>query len=148
MIPWNAQLWLAALRSGKYQQSVFGLRTDDDDGGTGFCCLGVACDVSGQGRWIGAGRYVDKRHLRPDGEITEDVWSHSDEAFLTPAVQYSMELSTPSGELKLDNGEQTSLSALNDQGMPFAAIANVVELYADQLFKFAVTEQRDERKAA
>ena len=36
----NAKKWVAALRSGEYQQGQFNLRTGDK-----FCCLGVACDV-------------------------------------------------------------------------------------------------------
>lgn len=37
---------VAALRSGKYKQGRGHLRGDD-----GFCCLGVACDVSKLGEW-------------------------------------------------------------------------------------------------
>lgn len=42
----NADLkaaWIAALRSGDYQQTTGILRDKD-----GFCCLGVACIVGGQ----------------------------------------------------------------------------------------------------
>lgn len=41
----DAQLkakWIAALRSGKYQQTTHYLKDDD-----GFCCLGVLCDIQG-----------------------------------------------------------------------------------------------------
>jgi hypothetical protein len=41
--------WIAALRSGKYQQTTGRLRDSN-----GFCCLGVLCDLSakaGIGRW-------------------------------------------------------------------------------------------------
>ena len=33
--------WVEALRSGKYQQGKFSLRSHDDR----YCCLGVLCDV-------------------------------------------------------------------------------------------------------
>jgi len=33
--------WVEALRSGKYEQGTFVLRSKDDK----FCCLGVLCDV-------------------------------------------------------------------------------------------------------
>jgi hypothetical protein len=36
-----------ALRSGKYQQATGMLKTQDNR----FCCLGVACDISGLGYW-------------------------------------------------------------------------------------------------
>jgi hypothetical protein len=38
--------WIAALRSGKYKQTVSRLRDN-----FGYCCLGVACDISGMGEW-------------------------------------------------------------------------------------------------
>jgi len=38
--------WVAALRSGKYQQGEGVLRDGDS-----FCCLGVLCDISEMGRW-------------------------------------------------------------------------------------------------
>lgn len=39
--------WLEALRSGKYKQGQRKLRNQKDE----FCCLGVLCDISGQGQW-------------------------------------------------------------------------------------------------
>lgn len=42
----HRKIWVAALRSGKYQQAQGALRAGD-----GFCCLGVACDISGLGDW-------------------------------------------------------------------------------------------------
>ena len=38
--------WLVALESGEYKQGRGRLRDDN-----GFCCLGVACDLSGLGEW-------------------------------------------------------------------------------------------------
>ena len=59
MITWTKEqqaehrkLWVEALRSGKYKQTRKRLRDE-----TGFCCLGVACEVSGLGRWV-EGRFV------------------------------------------------------------------------------------------
>ena len=39
---------VAALRSGKYEQGKDWLRKGD-----AFCCLGVACDISGLAKWEG-----------------------------------------------------------------------------------------------
>lgn len=39
--------WLEALRSGKYEQAHRFLRV-----GNAFCCLGVACEISGRGHWV------------------------------------------------------------------------------------------------
>ena len=38
--------WLEALESGEYAQTQAALRRNDS-----YCCLGVACDVSGLGEW-------------------------------------------------------------------------------------------------
>lgn len=43
--PFKAK-WLKALRSGDYKQARQFLRTEK-----GFCCLGVACDISGKNAW-------------------------------------------------------------------------------------------------
>lgn len=48
MIKEKAILLAEALESGKYKQCSGQLRFGD-----GFCCLGVACDISGQGEWDG-----------------------------------------------------------------------------------------------
>ncbi|MDM0024118.1 hypothetical protein [Variovorax saccharolyticus] len=39
--------WVAALRSGKYEQAHGELRGDEN----AFCCLGVLCEISGVGSW-------------------------------------------------------------------------------------------------
>jgi hypothetical protein len=50
------QLWIDALRSGKYKQGYGRLR-DEEDTETQFCCLGVLCDLhakaTGAGSWGG-----------------------------------------------------------------------------------------------
>ena len=57
--------WIEALRSGKYKQGRDVLRSSDDR----FCCLGVLCDISGQGQWEGesseAGYYYYERNGQP-----------------------------------------------------------------------------------
>lgn len=51
---YNQELYLAALRSGKYEQAPGMLR--DPDAPNTFCCLGIACEVyrleTGRGRWV------------------------------------------------------------------------------------------------
>lgn len=53
--------WIAALRSGDYDQGREKLRTGDQ-----FCCLGVLCDIAskqGLGEWIPSGEFkVGDRH--------------------------------------------------------------------------------------
>ena len=45
--------WVKALKSGKYSQTRKRLRDD-----TGYCCLGVACDVCKKGKWEGDEYYI------------------------------------------------------------------------------------------
>lgn len=47
----NLRKWVAALRSGNYKQARGYLRPSDD---SGYCCLGVACEISGVGSWVPA----------------------------------------------------------------------------------------------
>lgn len=50
--------WIDALRSGKYKQTTRALRRFDTIDINGqdprYCCLGVLCEISGQGSWVGA----------------------------------------------------------------------------------------------
>lgn len=55
-----ADKWVAALRSGKYSQTIGRLCADTSDEGqaeTSYCCLGVLCDLhskeTGKGEWFG-----------------------------------------------------------------------------------------------
>lgn len=45
--PEDKARWVAALRSGDYQQARKKLRSD-----AGYCCLGVFCDIFGDGAWV------------------------------------------------------------------------------------------------
>ena len=58
--------WIAALRSGKYQQSWGALRGYD-----GYCCLGVLCDVADPEGWDGDShrKYVSQ----PEQSILDSV---------------------------------------------------------------------------
>ena len=51
MTPEFKAAWVAALRSGKYEQGRGVMRKGDR-----FCCLGVACDLIDPGAW-GDGRF-------------------------------------------------------------------------------------------
>lgn len=38
--------WIAALRSGEYDQTKGVLRREDDEGRASYCCLGVLCELA------------------------------------------------------------------------------------------------------
>lgn len=100
----NAQAWVAALRSGKYQQCKEKL-TD----GCGFCCLGVASVIC---------------HNPDPG------WEH--QLGLGPKVQQWLGLGHREGELL--EGQYRFLSAMNDNGETFDEIADIIESEPAGLF--------------
>jgi hypothetical protein len=107
MLNANAKKWLNALRSGKYKQGRARLKSADE-----FCCLGVACDISGLGKWD-KDKYLGK------------------EAFLPIQVMNWLGLSTMQGVYY----DELSLSQLNDIGHSFRFIANFIESDPKGLFK-------------
>lgn len=111
--------WLAALRSGEYEQGQYRLKREFEDGESRYCCLGVLCDLylkETGGKW----------HPAP---ITADLYGiafsiDEETQFLPPAVikwagLVSME------QLLIDG---TSLTHLNDsENVSFEGIAALIE---------------------
>lgn len=140
-----AKTWVAALRSGEWQQCRNALQAKlDDPSIKGFCCLGVACQISGLGEWYDLGLFRDSTHIAndklaeenrdPDVDPDEPDQLTFEEEFTSPDIQKWLGLRTKDGELTID-GERTSLAALNDKGRSFPEIANIIEMHADQLFR-------------
>lgn len=91
--------WVAALRSGKYHQAKRCLNHLDM-----FCCLGVACDISGLGQWSSSEYFVE-------GESKSSGW-------------LSHEMRERYG---LSAGDSMALAVLNDDGKTFLQIADHIE---------------------
>jgi hypothetical protein len=113
--------WVAALRSGEYKQG--GGQLHNSIAGE-FCCLGVLCDLAVKAE-------VDVR-VQPGAFGTEyDGQTGS----LPAAVQEWARLDTPDPELAptidQDNDEDIyywdEASELNDTGVPFSQIADLIE---------------------
>lgn len=112
----NAKKWLVALRSGEYKQGRFDLRV----GSNKFCCLGVLCDISGLGEW------VKNAYLGCTGTLPTEVCNWAGLIASSPGFH---------GEGECDAWHRkTRLTALNDEGMGFDEIADVIEKYQDQIF--------------
>src|SRR3990167_8725500 len=62
---------VAALRSGKYKRGIGRLRSED---GKKFCCLGVACDISGVGEW--KKDWLDFRYLGNSSSLPQEVQTY------------------------------------------------------------------------
>jgi hypothetical protein len=106
MNPEIKQKWVAALRSGEYKQTTGHLRDE-----TGFCCLGVLCDLHAKennGQWED-GHYLSTKDVLPD---TVEKWAG---------------VLGPSPEVMEDDDKKSMLSELNDGGMTFARIADLIE---------------------
>lgn len=93
----NVKAWVAALRSGDYEQGTGQLYD-----GLGYCCLGVGCHVADK---MGANlqRWEENGMLNADGKN----W---------------LGLQTSFGDFDNDN-----LADLNDNGSTFAEIADIIE---------------------
>jgi hypothetical protein len=117
--------WVAALRSGEYQQARGALKraiTVDEEGNqvVGHCCLGVLCEVA-----ITEGLDIETRKgsfvptYRFDGESALLPHTIAEWAGLGP-------IASPS--IHTDDGVEF-LADLNDDGKSFAEIADLIEEY-------------------
>jgi hypothetical protein len=102
--------WISALRSGKYQQCIGGLKNK-----VGYCCLGVLTDIVDSTKW-------EQKNLS-DG--TSDVWyiyndgsNNFNDAYLPKSVE---------DICKLDIYKQHEVAKMNDGGKTFVEIADHIE---------------------
>lgn len=105
--------WVAALRSGKYEQGQGRLRDVLPDGQVKFCCLGVLCEISDLGDWRENGDYDagrDSSHVWPPAPVAN--WAGLDA--VNPVVRIS-------------ERDTIGLSRLNDRAVPFTEIADLIE---------------------
>lgn len=109
----NARKWVAALRSGEYKQAQGALNVPE----VGFCCWGVACDISKVGGWDVHSHYRVKYDVHsgtPPHEVIDWVGRGL----------YSLDLVDSRG------GETDTLIDMNDSGeFTFDQIADVIEAY-------------------
>jgi len=119
-----ATKWVAALRSGEYQQERGFLQTEH-----GHCCLGVLCDLhlreTGDGEWRppGSGAWLHAQCYRDglgiDGEYTPPrgvmLWADLEE---DPCLR----VEKPGGDVSADG-----IVNLNDHGYSFAQLADLIE---------------------
>lgn len=114
--------WVKVLRSGEYLQAIGKLRN-----GIGYCCLGVACEISQAGAWDSDAYVVsnvgdDKVLPLPMVEL----YGFGDR---DPMVPVSVARKFVSAEVvgAHHQWEMVTLSYLNDHGATFADIANIIE---------------------
>lgn len=114
MIHERAMELVAALRSGKYNQGQTALRRGDQ-----FCCLGVACDISGLSEWMKCGATYTYGPLGLNAVLTEEVREY-----------YGMY--TYAGHNRKDP-RNLCLYLMNDGGDSFEEIATYIEMNWEDL---------------
>lgn len=132
----NVRKWVAALRSGEYEQTKGALRRDGGDSGrVGYCCLGVACDVSGLGEWVQASEDGEQEYgydilaYRVEGYAENDI-NYDAEAVMHPAVRDWLGVPdlNPDVYQPGSDGGAYPLAYFNDtESLDFAAIADLIE---------------------
>ncbi len=105
--------WIEALRSGKYQQGKGMLNRGDQ-----YCCLGVACEVLGLPK--GPIDYINKM-LYIDDEAPNEVHT----VFMPGNSWKKLGLFNYNGAPS--NSYDDSLVGLNDKGLTFEQIADILE---------------------
>ena len=114
--------WVAALRSGEWQQGTGRLCSVGQDGEKRYCCLGVALAL--QGRLDGKGEDTEKKKAA---------------AHLVPAADFLVEpvANCYCGDFNIrviEDGDLQSVSSLNDSGYTFSEIADALESTYPQYF--------------
>lgn len=131
-----ADLWVAALRSGKYTQTRDRLHTR-----SGFCCLGVLCDISGTSEWVACENpntyyYSDKSGRYGAVSVPSDIvkeWAGLGDCsphFKTENKALSILLEDSESNAPF----LVSLADLNDRKqLSFVEIAALIETHWEQL---------------
>lgn len=113
----NLNLLADALESGKYEQGQKILR----DSKNKFCCLGVACDISGMGVWTKRENDEYYTYL-----TREDGLDSTSAALLgNTSVRDWFGISV-TGDFVTASGHYSDLAGMNDNGKTFAEIAEVL----------------------
>lgn len=113
-----ADKWAAALRSGEYKQTTSALNRMDS-----FCCLGVLCEVV-----IKDGLVLDK--VRPDGYMRTAYGRDASKDYLPREVVVYSGMKTHNGAWPSEKG---GLAVLNDSGVSFQEIADIIERNWEEL---------------
>ncbi len=126
MIKEIKERWVEALRSGKYQQGSGYLLKDDK-----YCCLGVLCELAVEDRIISKDTEVE-RNIDSEKSIITLFGDNSEwrTAFLPKKVaNWSCLFETNFNY----NGTNKDLITLNDDGVPFTTIADLIEKNFNEL---------------
>jgi hypothetical protein len=121
--------WVAALRDPSRKQTR-GCLYDEN----GMCCLGVAADISNIGEWDSMARHTYSTPNGRESSITPVAvaeWlgfpHNEDNAVATLVGDVVQNPLIPGLNTRDDDGD--TLASLNDSGLTFAQIADVIEYF-------------------
>ena len=123
----HRHLWMKALRSGDYSQGKDVL-CRERNGTFEYCCLGVACEISGLGKFVpipGLSNPLNVFNFVIKEELSQYATLPGEYATLPEEVQDWLGLRSHCGWY--DNGGIQSLTKLNDKGISFTTIADIIE---------------------
>ena len=123
MLNENAKAWVAALRSGEYEQGQHVLHSESNR----FCCLGVACDLAVKAGIIGNPLFNGDASV-PRFEYGDGMWGTVPEK-----VRLWLCLKTSAGWYRA-NGDIALTSDNDDRNKTFLEIADIIESEPDGLF--------------
>jgi hypothetical protein len=115
----HVRAWVAALRSGQYKKGAGSLvELRDEEYGTvidKYCCLGVACNISGVGKW-NRDAYVVEGTVGLSGYMPTDVveWLGVDGQVLSAADEDADVLVFKTPELAREYHQVGIMRILND----------------------------------
>ncbi|MFI6737419.1 hypothetical protein ACIBI9_31220 [Nonomuraea sp. NPDC050451] len=128
MNPAVKELWLTALRSEKYSQGRSALKITSPAGETKHCCLGVLCEIAVA---VGLVSEIEKRNpmalvctcdaCKPPKEYWSEYSYGTDERDIIYPPNKVLEWAGMSFE------KAQRLARMNDNGKPFALIADEIE---------------------
>lgn len=122
----NAEIqarWAAALRSGEYTQGQRGLRVGDE-----HCCLGVLCDLYAKdhpgAEWKREYGFDGKDYFSAPGNWGSTTYPPIPVLRWAglPEMEWAVFVPDPRTP-----GKRANLANLNDEGVTFAEIADIVE---------------------
>jgi hypothetical protein len=130
----NIRKWVEALRSGEYEQGTGRLKTRDGS----YCCLGVACDISGLVTESSRVPYLihEDRRPFPTFEFTDASGDTQREEYGLPVVVAEWlgledsDVPLAEREAEWDGDDDTTIyaaSANDDLGWSFEQIADAIE---------------------
>ena len=136
-----AKQWIDALKSGTYQQGQGKLHATDIKGECMYCCLGVLCDLYMQQnpdeldvKVVTRKSDAFPQHFQMLSIGDDSITVYDNESVVLPLrVREWAGMSDPLGRFTDSSHGQDSLAELNDHGMSFAKLADVITVHASEL---------------